>query len=265
MRYIDVGDGQLFMRQAGSGSGLPLLMLPPAPGGSDQILPLMQALENSRPVLAIDPPGSGYSDAVTQETLIPAWAEAISTALDYLGIDRAALYARHGGSALAAELAKARPDRFVSVVLDAPTVIATDKRETLAAQYCPQLAPRWDGAHLVALWHFVRDQRLWWPWFAHDRAGIHPNRPDLDVDCLHREASLLALNMEAIAPSWQAVLRHPLQEQLQSLSQPLMIGADSHDPFAPCLHEARACRPDAIHGDFGPSKHATIRAFLRGL
>ncbi len=262
--YIAVGDRQLRIRRGGSGDGIPLVMLPPAPGSADQLLPLMKKLEGSETLLAIDPPGSGYSDPAP-EAGIDAWADLVAGALDRLGLDRAALYGRHGGGALAVALATQHPRRFSSVVLDAPIVLAPAQRDSFAAHYCPELAPRWDGTHLVTLWHFVRDQRLWWPWFAHARTAIHPHRPSLDVEALHGEASILALNLESIAPSWQAVLRHPLPEQLQALAQPLLIGADATDPFAPCLAEATARRPDAAHGDFGASKHSTIRAFLRGL
>lgn len=262
--YVSVGGRQLRIRRAGDANGVPLVLLPPAPGSADQLLPLMKKLEGSESLLAIDPPGSGYSDPAPDAT-VAGWAQMVLDALDQLGLDRAALYGRHGGSALAVELATQQPRRFSSVVLDAPIVLAPAERDSLAARYCPELAPRWDGTHLVTLWHFVRDQRLWWPWFAHTQAAIHPNRPELDTELLHGEASALALNMESIAPSWQAVLRHPLQEQLRTLAQPLLIGADVRDPFAPCLVEAGACRPDAVHGDFGASKHSTIRAFLRGL
>lgn len=265
MDYVDIGGSQILLRRNDGKSGLPLVMLPPLPGGSDQVVPLMHALESSRPIIALDPPGNGYSDAIAGAACVPTWADAISTALDRLGIDRAALYGRHGGAALAAELAQASPGRFASIVLDAPTTVPAPQRDALAARYCPQLTPRWDGSHLVSLWHFVRDQRLWWPWFSHDRAGIHPSRPDIDVESLHREASLLALNIESVAPSWESVLRYPLAERLRSLPQPLMIGADANDSFAPCLEVARACRPDAVQGAFGAGKHAAIRAFLRGL
>lgn len=265
MDYVDIGGSQILVRRMGAGDGMPLVMLPPLPGGTEQLLPAMEALGSSRPIIAFDPPGNGYSDNLVEEASIPAWAAAISVALDRLGVERAALYGRHGGSALAVELARTQPDRFASVVLDAPIALAASERDELAATYCPQVTPRWDGSHLVTLWHFVRDQRLWWPWFAHDRAGIHPNRPEIDVESLHSEASLLALNVDSIGPSWEHVLRYPFEDRLQSLPQPVMIGADANDSFAHCLDTARACRPDAIHGDFGPGKHAAIRAFLRGL
>jgi len=264
--YVDIGDGrQMFVRQYGDGNGMPLVMLPPTPGASSQVESLMLALQGDRRVLAIDPPGNGYSDALAGELSVPAWAAATVRALDVLGIGKAALYGRHGGAALAVELATAFPERFAAVVLDAPAAVLAKEREAIAAQYCPPLELRWDGSHLTTLWHFVRDQRLWWPWFAHSRAAMHPGRPSIDPQELHAEVGTLALNMEAIAPSWRAVLGYPLLERLKTLSQPLMIGADVDDVLIACLGAAQACRPDAVHGDFGAGRHATINAFLRGL
>src|SRR5690606_36731732 len=157
--YVDGGDGrQLLVRERGGGSGLPLVVLPPVPGATAQLSELLTALGADRRVIAIDPPGCGYSDAVADSPSVDAWAATVLRAVDRIGIDKAALYGRHGGSTIAVELATMRPDRFVSVVLDGPTALDDTQRQALAPS-CPALAPRWDGTHLVSLWHFVRDQR----------------------------------------------------------------------------------------------------------
>lgn len=265
LTYVDIGDGrQLFARSRGSGAGLPLVVLPPIPGGSGQLPDLMDALGSDRRVLAIDAPGNGYSDGLAGPAGIEGWADAVSTALDRIGIGRTSLYGRHGGAALAVELAARFPERFAGVVLDAPIVLGEAESVDAGASFCPPLEPRWDGSHLVSLWHFARDQRLWWPWHARKRLHIHPNRPPIDLDELHAETATLALNLDTVAASWRAVLSYPLAERMKAVRQPMMIGARADDVFAPCLALAQACRPDAVRGDFGPAQHATIRAFLRG-
>lgn len=265
LSYIDIGEGrQLLVRSRGAGSGLPLVVLAPIPGGSSQLPDFMDALGTDRPIFAIDAPGNGYSDRLAGRSSIESWAGAIIIALDRLNISRASLYGRHGGAALAVELASRFPDRFASLVLDAPIILNDAEKRDAITSFCFPLEPRWDGTHLVTLWHFARDQRLWWPWSSRDRHHIHPSHPRLDLDELHAETSALALNLDTIASSWEAVLSYPITERMKLISQPMMIGARGDDVFAPCLALAQRCRPDAIRGDFGPGQPATIKAFLRG-
>ena len=57
-------------------------------------------------------------------------------------------------------------------------------RANWAQVYAPPIAPAWDGSHLIALWHSVRDRELFHPWFERQRDHIRTVEPHLDAESL---------------------------------------------------------------------------------
>ena len=266
LQYVDVSGRQILVRRVGSGSGLPLLMLPPTPGGSSQLSGLMNELGAGRPVISIDLPGNGYSDAPEAPLSVADWAYASLAVLDRLNIPSALVYGRHGGASVATELAIAAPDRIARLVLDGPICLDAAERDRFGKAYDADLSPRRDGGHLVALWHLLRDQRLWWPWQDGTFGAIRPDRPDISPETIHDEARAMVINMARFGATWRAVLDYDLAARLSRVTQPVMIGAAPGDVFRPCATAAMKTRSDAVRGNFGGGEtHASINAFLRGL
>src|SRR5438128_6408587 len=119
----------------------------------------IEQFAKTRPVLALDVPGCGDSDSFS-ELSIPAMARAVGDAVKTLGVGEVDVYALHGGCAVAAELSV----KVRRAVLEAP---ARRHRDTAdyAVSYAPPIEPRWDGSHLISLWHATRNRRLFRPWF----------------------------------------------------------------------------------------------------
>jgi hypothetical protein len=59
-------------------------------------------------------------------------------------------------------------------------------RSRWLAHYATPIVPAWDGSHLIALWHAVRDRELFHPWFERQRANIRTAEPRLDAESLTR-------------------------------------------------------------------------------
>ena len=53
-------------------------------------------------------------------------------------------------------------------------------RTGLIERYPVEADPVWDGSHLTRVWHHMRDQELWWPWF--DRRAATARTHSLATD-----------------------------------------------------------------------------------
>ena len=263
--YVDLGGNQMLVRSVGdiSGGAEPVLVLPPIPGSSALVDPLLLALGNAKPVLALDLPGQGESPAPDNFTPdIADWATAALAALDRLGIARVHLYGDQGGAAVAVALAARAGERIASIALGSPPALPSSGRDAFAAAYAPSATPEWDGSHLVRVWHHLRDQELWWPWFDRRRETARHNEPDIDPARLTvrvRECLRQPYLYQAI---WQEVLRYPLREQLAQLARPVKLISAEGDLFARFLTDAAAVCADATVMRIGATPEERAAAIL---
>lgn len=243
--YVQVGGVSLLARAAGDrgAAALPLVVVHHAPGSSALYDDLILAVGRRRPAIAIDLPGHGESEPLPSDAqAVEVWADAILRALDALGIGQAHLYGHGAGAAAALEAALRAGGRIRALALDGPIALADF---ALAARYAPDLAPSWEGAHLLRAWHFLRDQELWHPWFDRGRAAIRASAPRIDpVDLTRRVREILKQPLSC-APALRAALSYPLAERLRQVSAPVALLCAPEDVFAPIFPSALAARPDA--------------------
>ena len=201
--YVDAGSIQLALRSAGPDQrGRPLLIVPPAPGSASMLEAEIEQFAKTRPVFALDAPGCGDSDRPS-DLGIPAMSRAIADASKTLGVDEPDVYALHGGCAVAAEL----PLKIRRLVLEAP---ARRHRDTpdYSASYAPPIEPRWDGGHLISLWHATRNRRLFRPWYDQRLESRYTAELSLDPDTLNREVLACLESWRTWHLVWRAVLDH---------------------------------------------------------
>jgi pimeloyl-ACP methyl ester carboxylesterase len=150
--YLNLPQGQLHVRRYGAAGSTPrpCLVLPELPGSTAQTRPLCEALATDRVVYALDLPGIGESDALPMPDA-PAYVDALLRALEVLGLTSVDIYARFTAAPLALELARQASNRVHALVLDGLPPATAAERRVLWKQYCPAIAPRWDGSHLFAL------------------------------------------------------------------------------------------------------------------
>jgi len=242
--YLDIHGQQIFYRMVKrDGNEWPLLILHALPGTSALYDDLVLEAGKRRTSIALDLPGHGESDASRGSSQsIKDHAAAVVQFLDKLGIRQVHLYAHSTGGAVALEVKRVSPERVGAVVLDAPPCFSPEQREVFAASYAVDIDPSPEGSHLVRLWHHLRDQELWWPWFekrhtaARQTARIDPDR----LLVLTRE---LAKQPQSYAASYREALRYPFCERISDLLESVtLIGADD-DIFWPTL---RAAALDAV-------------------
>ena len=199
--YVNADSIQLALRSAGvEKRARPLVVIPPAPGSGSMLEGEIEQFAKVRPVLALDAPGCGDSDTVDELT-IASMSGSVAEALKTLGVADADVYALHGGCAVAAELGMKR------VVLEAPARPHREARD-YASAYAPPIEPRWDGGHLISLWHATRNRRLFRPWFDQRLDVRYTAEPSLDAEAVNREVLACLESWRTWHRVWAAVLEH---------------------------------------------------------
>ncbi len=201
--YAEAGGIQLGLRSAGRQDASPLIVLAPAPGSASMLAGEIEQFAKTRRVLAFDAPGCGDSDSVDRLG-IPEMADAVAAALDGLGVAGADAYALHGGCAVANELCMSKRG-IQRAVLEAP-VRRHCNAPDYADSYAPPIEPRWDGSHLIALWHATRNRRLFRPWFDQRLEARYTAEPALEADALNQEVLGCLESWRTWHLAWRAVL-----------------------------------------------------------
>lgn len=174
--YVDVAHGQVLVRRAGGGAGRPIVFLPDLPGSARQDLDLLAALADGRPVYGIDLPGCGESTALPKPSA-EAYVNALAQTLDALGVGQIDLIAEGLSTPLAAMFAARHQARVGTLLLDALVTADRDQIAEMRINYCADLKPQRDGAHLHRAFHMLRDQEVQWPWYDGSTGAIRRVTP----------------------------------------------------------------------------------------
>jgi pyruvate dehydrogenase E2 component (dihydrolipoamide acetyltransferase) len=113
----EVGDRSISYIEAGSGEGLPLVLVHGFAGDRNNWLFNIEALAAARRVVALDLPGHGASSKDVGDGSLDALAATVIGALDALAIDRAILVGHSLGGAVALTAALTSRDRVAGLAL----------------------------------------------------------------------------------------------------------------------------------------------------
>lgn len=268
--FVEVPHGQMHYRYAGRGE--PLLLLHASPGSSRQQLRLIGDFAGQMRVVAPDTPGNGDSDAFgPDETSIIELAAAMLAFMDAVGLDRVNLYGSHTGAAIASELAILAPARIGKIVLDGISNTRDEKLKWILANYAFPFEPDLDGAYLVRILQFCRDQYLFYPWFDRSRAARLDNG-------IGDAADLHALMVEVMKASqtyhrnYRAAFRWDAEARLPLVKSPVLLLAAENDPLyedteglAPSLTDVRFARMPRLDApDYATTRADAMSAFFAG-
>ncbi len=155
---------QVHYRKAGSGP--PVLLLHQSPVSSAEYIHLMAEWAGDFTLIAPDSPGFGLSDALPgDEPIIEPYAQGIAAFLDAIGVQRCGVYGTHTGAMIAAEFARAFPQRCEVLVLNGYVVATDAEKADVMANYFVPLQPNPEGSHMVWAWVRMRDQMIFYPWY----------------------------------------------------------------------------------------------------
>ena len=270
--YVTTRHGQLLVRHL-PGSGRPLVMLHASPTSSSLLEPLMRALGERRPVIALDTAGNGDSDPPQGDgpLEIADFAAIAGEALADLVAGEFDLYGTHTGALVAIEVAL-RNSGARRLILEGVTLFDDGDRpdllprQELLGEYLPTFEPRWDGTHLLAAWHFRRALTTYWPWYRRSREGIRWV-PMVELAAFHRGFIEVAKRLETYHLPYRAALAYPTADRLPLLRVPTLVAAHPDDPLQAYTPEAASLvpggRPDALPDDIAGTA-ALYEEFLTG-
>lgn len=266
-RFVPWARGEVLVRETGAaGTAAPLVLLPHIPGASQDYEALMLGLAGSRRVIALDPPGNGDSDC---PDILPvdAQAEAAAAVLDSLGIGTFDLYGHGGGASIAAALAGSKRAKVRRLILDAPIALPPDVRNALAPRYAPPIELQSDGGHLLRLWHALRNEQLYWPWYNEGLESVRYVAPEMDPDRLTLRLIGILKQHGNYAGTYATLFADDLGKRFADIDCPTLVCAAENDPFARFSEHAARAISQAAH-TVAPTawvdRAVTIRDFLAG-
>ena len=121
--FIDVPGGPVWYKVAGTGPGIPLLVLHGGPGGRICGYSRLDALGNERPIVRYDQLGSGRSGRPDDPSLwtVERFVEELHVVRQHLGVEQMHLLGHSWGGALAAAyVLEQGTEGIASVVLSSP-------------------------------------------------------------------------------------------------------------------------------------------------
>ncbi|HWU04168.1 MAG TPA: alpha/beta hydrolase [Novosphingobium sp.] len=278
--FVDVPHGQTHYRHAGEGSlsasGEPLLIIHASPGSSRQQVKLIADFAGETRVLAPDTPGNGDSDPLPgpargEEPTIPELASAVLAFLDASGVEKVHVYGSHTGASIAAELAILAPARVSRLVLDGVSLLTPDELADILSKYAFPFDPDLEGAYLIRIFQFCRDQYMFFPWYNRTRAGRRDNGLCQPAD-LHAWVLEVMKGCQTYHLNYRAAFKWDAEARLPLVACPTLVIAAENDPLydgtealTGSLSDGRFIRlPRLDAPDFAATRRAAMAAFLKG-
>lgn len=228
--FVDVAHGQMHYRQAGE-FGEPLLILHASPGSSRQQVRLIEDFVGEARVYAPDTPGNGDSVALSDgEPTMPDLAAAMLQFMDEAGLDKVRVYGSHTGAAIGAELAILAPDRISALVLDGVSLMEGEELAEILATYAFPFEPDLDGAYLMRLFQFCRDQYVFFPWYRRTRAGRRDGGLGSPED-LHAWIVEVMKASTTYHLNYRAAFKWPADKRMGLITCPTLVTAAVNDPL----------------------------------
>ncbi len=265
-RYVDLPRGQVLVRSAGEAhKGRPLVLIHDGRWSSQMFEPLMMALARRRPVYAMDLPGNGDSDAPGKSRPgVKDFAGDAAAAVAKLGIRKYDLYGKQSGGSVAAEMAVLYPSRVNKLIVDGAMLFSQAERKRLAANYTPPITVDWDGAYLFTTWLMLRDELVFWPWYARDNKNARAVDANFKPDWLHARVVEVLKSKDTYHLLNEAALKHDVGRTLGRVKAPVTVVCQGDDPVA--RYTAKAARL-AAKGDMAemPATPAAQAAALNAI
>lgn len=217
--FVTVGTRQVHYRR--SGSGPPVVLLHQSPSWAMALDPYTRAFADAGfTAIALDTPGYGLSDLLPLPTPeIPDYAEAVRETLDALGLRKVGLFGSHTGASIAIEFAWRHPTYVAMTLFDGYPAYTDEERAEMLEHYLPPFESKWDGSHLVSLWHKFREQMIFQPTFLHHRENRADNAP-MPAAAMQPAVLPRLITAESYAIGYSSVFRYRGLAPLTDLKVP---------------------------------------------
>jgi pimeloyl-ACP methyl ester carboxylesterase len=162
---------------------------------------------------------------------VDLWARQVRSAASALNYDQVNVLAIGTAAATATELALLFPEVVKTIVFQSPPTFPAAMRAELIERYPVEASPAWDGSHLTRVWHHMRDQELWWPWFDKKAASARTHKLATDPWLLTRRVRESLMQPGNYAGVWKAILQYPLLENMSRIACKANVASVAGDLF----------------------------------
>jgi pimeloyl-ACP methyl ester carboxylesterase len=244
--FVDLDHGQIHFREIRGASARPLVLIHPSPGSSKQLEPLLRALAaGGRSVWAPDTAGNGDSDALAlAQPEIPDLARTALQAIKAQFEGPFHLYGSHTGASIAMEIALTRPELVASLTIEGMGLYDAGLQTDVLERYAREILPDHEATHLMKVWHFCRDQFVFWPYYNRTAGGRLPNGLP-DAEDLHDFVVEVLKAMRTYHLSYRAAFRHPKRSRLPGLRVPVQSICSPSDMLFEYSSEVATLAPNA--------------------
>ena len=227
---IPVDGGYLYARRNTDAGGRPIVFQHASTDSSFQCERLMRRCIGRRPVVAIDLPGNGESDALIEndEPLVERQAAFLAQAIRQLGYSKVDFFGEAGGGTVGIELAFRQPDLVKHLAIQNLIYLDDATRRVYLERFAPEIVIDGNGGHLIQAWNFVRDQELYAPWFEKKiRNVIRSREPDIEPEVVHQRTLDLLKCKDRYSAIFAAHFEYPVEQRLPGVWCPILLGNPS--------------------------------------
>lgn len=225
-RYFDTSRGQIHYVEDGTGPTVVLLhQLPVSSVVFTRMIPLLSSRYH---VIAPDFPGFGGSDRLPEGYSMLDVAAVLAEVVASVGKPKARLFGVHGGTVIAAEMARNHPELVESVVLAGYPYLRPEEREQRIKWThdqakglpggVPITIPQADGTHFLKRWHFAYRE----VWLGQG----HPPAAELSPDEMFFANQLViwpVLGWEAAPEAFRVVYAYDSDRFLPQVNVPALV------------------------------------------
>jgi hypothetical protein len=215
-----------------TGSGPPVLLIHQSPRSSAEYTALMADWAPHFTCLAPDTPGFGESAPLPMPTPhVNDYADAVIAFMDAMDLPQAGAYGTHSGAITLITAAKRAAHRFSAIAANGYAVWTDAERADFGANYTPPFVPLPYGEHLTWVWHRIREQSWFFPWYAADdahRLSVAHDNPATNHAMI---MDILAAG-ESYAQGYAAMLQAPRDlPEPGAPTPPVLISGRNGDPL----------------------------------
>ncbi|WP_446830759.1 alpha/beta hydrolase [Candidatus Foliamicus sp.] len=228
---VSIPGGQVRVYRNTDADGATVVVQHDAAGSGRTVQELAESLIGSHPVLAVELPGHGDSDNTIGEgdVSVADYREALVQVLDALGLDMVNGYGVWGGGSVLLDMAIAHPGRVGRLVVTGLIDHTPEEQEDLLKNYAPEIKPEWHGGHLLAAWHMMRDQGVYFPWYSRKAATQLKGEPYLDADMVHRRVVEVLRSPVMWRKAYHAHFRYRTGQRLADAGIPVLLATAEWD------------------------------------
>ncbi|MFZ4689025.1 MAG: alpha/beta fold hydrolase [Polymorphobacter sp.] len=233
--FVDVSnpDGsrrRVHYRRAGAGPVV--VLVHQSPRSSAEYAALMADWAADFTCLAPDTPGFGESAPLPMPNPhVNDYADAVLAFLDAMGLPQAGAYGTHSGAITLITAAKRAAHRFTAIAANGYAVWTDAERADFGANYTPAFVPLPYGEHLAWVWHRIREQSWFFPWYAADDAHRLPMAHD-DAATNHAMIMDILAAGSSYAQGYAAMLQAPRDLPAPGApTPPVYISGRNGDPL----------------------------------